>query len=98
MTAEIIDLPVVRIERDEPHLTGQAVCTTCGHEWQAVAAAGTVHLDCPACQRMQGIFKNAVEPQNAWACNCSGNKLFFLTRAGAMCRMCGVISSDWANA
>jgi len=84
-------------EEDGPHLTGKALCTTCAYEWEAVAPVGTVHLECPACARLQGVFKNAVEPETAWACHCSGNQLFFLTRAGAMCRMCGLISSEWAD-
>jgi hypothetical protein len=99
MSAEIVSLADrPRVEREYPHLTGAAVCTICGHAWVAVAPVGTVHLTCPACERLHGAFKNAVEPETAWSCNCSGNQLFFLTRAGAMCRMCGVISSDWADA
>lgn len=82
---------------EEPHITGQAMCTVCNHAWTAVAPIGSTHLDCPSCNRLHGVFKNAVEPDIAWACGCSGNQLFFLTRNGAMCRMCGVISSDWAN-
>lgn len=98
MSADVVEFRKREIEeREEPHLTGKAVCTTCNHEWVAVAPAGTVHLECPECLRVQGVFKNAVEPERAWACNCNGNQLFFLTRAGAMCRACGVISSDWAD-
>lgn len=100
MTAEIIILPTVRAEREEkpdPHLSGDAICTTCGNQWVAVAPVGTVHLTCPKCDRLQGVFKNAVEPEEAWACNC-GERLFWLTRHGSMCRTCGTISSDWADA
>lgn len=98
MTADVINFLDKRpAPADEPHLTGEAVCTTCGHKWMAVAPVGTVHLTCPECSRLQGVFKNAVEPETAWACNCNGNQLFFLTRAGAMCRSCGVITVDWAQ-
>lgn len=83
-------------EQESPHLAGEAECTVCGHRWSAVAPVGTIHLDCPSCDRLQGVFRHGVEPQEAWTCNC-GERLFWLTRAGAMCRKCGIISSDWAE-
>lgn len=85
-----------RDDADE-HLSGEAVCGACGHEWQAVASVGVVILECPECNRAFGSFKHAVDPpDDRWQCNC-GERLFWLTPRGAMCRTCGVISSDWAE-
>lgn len=83
-------------EDDGPHLTGPAFCGACGHEWDAVAPVEVCHLECPACKRFWGVFKNAVEPETAWRCNC-GELLFWLTPEGAMCRKCGSRSNDWAS-
>lgn len=88
-----------RREEDEPHMRGKAMCTACGHEWEAVAPVGTLHLDCPSCDRVRGEFKHFIEPtedQPVWKCNC-GCYTFYLKPEGAMCRQCGLISNDWAN-
>lgn len=79
-----------------PHLTGQAICGNCRHEWVQVAEVGTTTLDCPECKRTWGVFKNMVEPKFSWRCNC-GEQLFWLTPDGAMCRRCGGITTDWAS-
>lgn len=91
--AEVIELSIKRAER-LPHLAGPAICGVCGHEWQAVAPVGTVHLDCPRCDRLFGTFKNAVEPDEAWRCTC-GEMLFWMTRDGSMCRRCGSLQSGF---
>ena len=52
MSADVVAFKPREIE--EPHLAGEAECTACGHRWAAVAPVGTVHLDCPACDRLQG--------------------------------------------
>jgi hypothetical protein len=36
------------------------------------------------------------EEEEYWRCNC-GSILFFLTKLGAKCRNCGLISNDWVN-
>jgi hypothetical protein len=81
---------------DGPHLAGFAVCGACQNEWSAVAAVGVTSLECPKCKRYWGAFKHCVEPEIAWACNC-GERLFWLTPTGAMCRRCGVRSNQWAD-
>lgn len=73
---------------DGPHLAGLAICSACRHEWSAVAPVGVVHLECPSCKRPWGTFKNAIEPEEAWVCNC-GEHLFFVTQSGLLCRKCG---------
>ena len=77
-----------------PTLSGEAQCGACGHEWSAVADVGVVHFDCPHCGRMWGTFKSAVEPDTTWRCEC-GEKLFWLTPRGAICRACGFAATDW---
>lgn len=82
---------------DGPTLQGAAICDACQNEWQAVVPAGDVdHMQCPKCKRFWGSLKHAVEPVTAWVCNC-GNRLFWLTPTGAMCRRCGLRSNDWAK-
>jgi hypothetical protein len=81
---------------DSPHLAGIAICGVCENEWSCVAPVGYGHLECPKCKRCWGAFKHAVEPELSWRCNC-GEKLFWLTPTGAMCRRCGVRSNQWAN-
>ena len=83
-------------EDNGPHLAGIAICGACQHEWSAVAEHGTTHLECPKCKRYWGAFKHAVEPETAWLCKC-GERLFWLTPTGAMCRRCGVRSNQWAE-
>lgn len=77
-----------------PHLRGQCECGSCGHEWEAVVPVGVVHIECPECLRLWGALVNAVEPGVAWACDC-GERLFWLTPEGALCRRCGVVCSGW---
>lgn len=80
----------------EQHLSGMFVCGACHHEWEDVAPVGTTHVDCPNCGRAWGAAKNAVEPEYSWRCNC-GESLFWLTPKGALCRRCGIITTDWAD-
>lgn len=81
---------------DGPHVTGPCRCDACGHRWVGVAPVEVVHLECPKCKRDWGIFENAIEPDVAWRCNC-GNRLFWLTPTGALCRGCGTRSNQWAE-
>lgn len=97
MMADVLPFAKPIEDKQEPHLSGEAFCGGCSHKWVAVAPVGTTHLDCPACGRLWGAFKNVVEPEVAWTCINCGEQLFFLTQSGAMCRRCGIVSSDWAN-
>jgi hypothetical protein len=98
LTADVVTLKPKRKrladgEPDGPHIHGEAFCR-CGNEWMAVARVGVVHLTCPKCERRWGLFKHAIEPELAWHCDC-GEALFFITKAGVMCRKCGVLQEDW---
>jgi hypothetical protein len=83
---------------DGPHMSGEAFCGACGHEWAAVAPVGDEdHMECPNCHRHWGAMKHQVVPSEAyWRCNC-GETLFWLTPTGAQCRRCGLRSNDWAD-
>lgn len=85
----IVDLAAEREERT-PHLSGNAFCMFCNHEWIAVAPVGTTWLECPGCHGHKGQFKFEFEPpeREVWAC-CCGNQLFNVTRKGIFCPMCG---------
>lgn len=79
-------------EKEEQHITGEAVCGTCAHEWVAVAPVGTTELQCPACHVEKGHFKHWCAPEvgsQIYQCNC-GNELFWITPNGCVCRGCGV--------
>ncbi len=78
------------------HLTGTAYCTECNHEWVAVREVGTTNMEFPNCHGMFGVPKSECVPDTFWECQC-GNHLHYLTPEGAMCRMCGMIATGWAE-
>lgn len=95
--ADIIPFKCVPVEEVEaPHLSGECFCGACGHEFVGVMPVGLTHIDCPKCKRIWGAMKHVVEPSETWACNC-GERMFWLTPKGAMCRKCGIITTDWAD-
>lgn len=77
----------------QPHLTGEAKCMACRHEWVAVVPDGTEEpMECPKCGTNKGRFKYPYSvPKGAamWVCNC-GNDLFYKLSTGhLMCPNCG---------
>lgn len=87
--AEIIQFVKSEAEDETPHLSGEAVCMLCGHEWVAVVPVGTVWLECSECHSMKGHLKYAVQRDgNEWCCGC-GNGLFRVTPDGYYCPNCG---------
>lgn len=92
MMAEIINFADLK---DDPHISGQAFCIHCDHEWVAVAPSGTVDMECPKCHTMKGLFKYPCAPsdgQETWECNC-GNQLFYIRPEGHLCPNCGIYQS-----
>ena len=78
-------------------LTGPAICTHCKNEWTAVTPAGNHdNLECSECGLFMGVFGAPVVPHEFWRCDC-GSRLFYLTKNGASCRTCGLVSSEWAE-
>ena len=92
MIAEIHD-----INEKMPHLSGPAICTHCSNKWTAVAPVGHHdNLECSGCGLFMGIIGAPVVPREFWVCDCE-SELFYLTKAGAACRKCGLVSSAWAE-
>ncbi len=52
---------IVNLDDRRPHQATYVACLVCGHDWVAVAPTGTLHFQCPSCQKMGGI---AVEPDS----------------------------------
>lgn len=76
---------------ETPHMTGEAHCIACKHEWVGAAPVGTVWLECPECHTMKGLLRLHGERSGEhWTCAC-GNQLFYIMREGAYCPNCG----DW---
>lgn len=85
MASEVIDLQAHR-----PHLSGEAKCLSCNHEWAAVAPIGTVWLECPECGLEKGRLAGTVyRDEHHWHCNC-GNELFYVTANVYYCPNCGL--------
>lgn len=87
---------LIQLSDYRPHLSGAACCVACGHRWQAVAPAGTVELECPACRTLKGLFRNFCEPHDSthrYLCQC-GSYAFGITIVDDVpvvhCLVCGV--------
>jgi rubredoxin len=92
---KIISLRAKREEKN-PHMTGDARCLVCGHEWVAVAPIGTLWLECPKCTAHMGRFMGPVHrPERAGGqficgiCATCGNDLFYVTPEHIYCPVCG---------
>jgi len=89
-------VPFQRPEKPEPHMSGQAVCIGCRHEWVQAAPIGTWQYECPNCGAMKGLFKHpvgAIEGDLAFVCNCGCEALTAYQRYGKFwlrCMACGV--------
>ena len=92
MSAEVIQFN----PREEPSITGEAICIGCRNEWGAVAPVGTWQLECPSCGAHKGIFKHPVGGSLAgdsfFACSCGCEALSAYLREGKFylrCMQCG---------
>ena len=76
-------------EDNSPHLTGEARCVSCKHDWAAVAPVGTVELECPSCSLMTGRFINtALRGDEYFECFCGCNLFMHHRDGGAYCAKC----------
>lgn len=86
----IIDFAQAKAER-KPHISGDARCLACDHEWEAVAPAGTIWLECPKCTLQRGrYFAHTAPDCMFWLCTGCGSDLFYVTPRGNFCPNCGV--------
>lgn len=79
---------VISIDNYRPQLSGPAICSSCRHEWSAVAPTGTRELECPGCGSMNGLWKVCFAPETFYECGC-GCHLFYVVPDGCRCRQCG---------
>ena len=82
---------VIAFNKLDPHATGEAVCISCKHEFIAVAPVGEVWFDCPECGIEKATWKYVFKFKAGTeirVCAC-GNELFYLTREGHACALCG---------
>ena len=80
---------IINIFEHKAHLSGDAKCLGCQHEWQAVAPVGTTELECPGCGLWKGVYACMTAPDTVWQCDC-GNQHFYIDDEGAICARCGV--------
>lgn len=81
---------VVDISTVKPHWSGEAICTSCGHEWVAVVpmSADSECIECPSCSKFNGAPKAPFIPETYFQCGC-GSGLFYIKPNGLQCRRCG---------
>lgn len=83
---------VIDLNAQKPHLSGQALCTSCHHTWPAVAPLGVAQLACPECATMNGVWMNPVGVPpglEVKTCPCGG-QVFFVSRKAHHCVKCGL--------
>lgn len=89
MPAELLEFP-------QRTVSGPARCTSCKHEWVAVAPFDErlEALECPGCGLNKGLYVNHFAPigETVWQCSC-GCQLFYVVQLGerlaAYCVNCG---------
>lgn len=106
-SAKVVSLADERLAR-QPHLTGDAKCLSCGHEWVAVAPVGSYEFECPECKAVRGVWDGfiSVPPNRMWyVCNnCDCPHFTFQTRGPedsiliAVCVGCGAHHKPWLAA
>lgn len=84
---------VLPFGRKTPHLTGDARCLDCRHEWVALVELEgrdpNGWLECPRCALVKGRMVYAVlRGAGQWHCAC-GNDLFQATADMVYCPNCG---------
>lgn len=85
MTAEVLQFR----PREEPTMSGEAICICCSHTWTAVVPIGTTWLECPTCQVTAGRMRYPVQHAGEhWTCAC-GNDLFHFMPDRMYCPSCG---------
>lgn len=80
--------------RPDPHIAGRATCLDCRLVWAAVAPVGTVHLGCPSCKTVRGVWDAPISTHGrpTWTCRCGCTHMLILLEHGVpetMCVSCG---------
>lgn len=82
---------VINILKNKPHISGDAVCLHCKHEWVGVWPLGVVGMECPACGLMKGVNQGLTVPEEVWQCKCGGLHFFVSGKGNILCCHCGLI-------
>lgn len=85
------DKVVVQFADYKPHAAGEAICISCKYEFVSVTRTGVVWFECPSCGVEKATWKyrfDFVPGTEVRVCQC-GNELFYLSRAGHLCALCG---------
>lgn len=72
--------------------SGLAVCTACGHEYEAVRVEHTTAIPCPECKTNRGHFMWPIDVPvgtQIFTCIHCTSQLFKLTMVGTFCVGCG---------
>ena len=90
---------VTELDERRPHITGNAKCSKCSHEWVAVVPETEDFdtLTCPSCEMHFGAFTGPLRPSTVFMCYCGGT-LFYLSPDGHVCHSCGKESFSWNEA
>lgn len=89
---------------DTPTAEGEALCRSCGHEFEAVVPAGVTYFECPECHLHKAAFKYVFGPQAGeyeFACSgCRGADFYIYkktmeSQGQIRCRMCGLEATGW---
>lgn len=88
----------------DPHLSGEAVCLSCAHDWVAVVPAGSavnnpddrLSMECPKCHSFKGVMRKFTQYVDvpSWHCAKCGGFLFSVILAKGdvptlCCACCG---------
>jgi hypothetical protein len=83
------------------HISGEAKCLACGHEWAAVAPCGTHRLECPECAVQRGVLRYPCElaAGMVYRCNCGSDVFQWVAHSNAkdyylLCIGCGLQHFD----
>lgn len=80
---------IINLDDHRPHLSGDAICVACKHQWVGVTPIGLWWFECPNCRTDNGLWVAPVDPDGErWECEC-GSQLFYILPNGPRCRQCG---------
>lgn len=86
--SNILKFPTA-LERS-PHLSGQARCLQCNHEWAAVVPVGCHEFECPECHTFKGVLVYGCQAEFAeWTCGCGCNLFKISSPGNVLCWKCG---------
>jgi len=90
--ADVVDFESAKQARSR-HIGGPCRCMNCGHEWVAVAPAGSpAGLECTECGLSKGVLREFIGAdvgQERYVCNQCESDVYMIEPHGAVCVGCG---------